>query len=808
MILERLTIHSFAGLSETAVTLAPGLNLISGPNEAGKSTLYYALQHVLFTPADLSRPAFRKSMERFLPLGGGDTISVDLDFTSEGKGYTISKSWGELKSGVLTLPDGSRLTGEKAVGEALHALLPAPEGTVEKVFLTYQSGLADTLEELKNNPSVLFSFSDLLKTAVLESGGVSLSRFQNTLEARLRESFNRWDRDHGCPEGNRGVNNHYKKDVGRVCAAYYEKEGLAVLLDRISEKEEAYREISGENDSLASALEEIQQFLSGNEGRYRSAREEIELQAELETWKLKEKELKTASERWPAAEEGLRRCRRDLEEKRRRAAQLKGEEEEARKLETRKKLKEQVRRVRERVQERDQVVRMMESGVKVEKSAVQEAAALEQSIKLMEHTLKTGSLRMKVEAKKAVSFFSVTENTRDEISLEKGEVHTIRGKGFIQLESDEVFVFASSGETDMEGTKEKLERDKNSLRKVYETYGVKDLDELERHRESFEELKRRVRSAEENLVKELQGETPESLEEKVRESGADREVRPLADIVDEKARTEEGVKHLEQEERELKKELEAFEKEYGQKDLLFEKAVQVVGKKKELEEKLSELEELPLEFTDAGNFIEYYENKMKEKTTIAETLLEVKLRKAAIEDGMIEESSEEVARQLEYAEIRFRKHLETAEALETIRLITREIIDTSEQEALRPFEKELAVNLERLTLKRYHGSLLEQELPAAVQRSDGIEVPYRLLSAGTKDVLSIALRLVMAGFYLGTREGFLVMDDPLVDMDPERQKAAASLLTDFAEKTQVIIFTCHPSHAALFGNAKTIELSR
>ncbi len=52
------------------------------------------------------------------------------------------------------------------------------------------------------------------------------------------------------------------------------------------------------------------------------------------------------------------------------------------------------------------------------------------------------------------------------------------------------------------------------------------------------------------------------------------------------------------------------------------------------------------------------------------------------------------------------------------------------------------------------------------------------------------------------------MDDPLVYMDPERQIAAASLLNDFAEKMQIIIFTCHPSHAALFGNAKMIELSR
>jgi len=59
--------------------------------------------------------------------------------------------------------------------------------------------------------------------------------------------------------------------------------------------------------------------------------------------------------------------------------------------------------------------------------------------------------------------------------------------------------------------------------------------------------------------------------------------------------------------------------------------------------------------------------------------------------------------------------------------------------------------------------------------------------------------LVMAEHFLKDADGFLMMDDPLVDLDPERQNRAAETLKSFAEKKQFLIFTCHPSSAALLG---------
>ncbi len=57
------------------------------------------------------------------------------------------------------------------------------------------------------------------------------------------------------------------------------------------------------------------------------------------------------------------------------------------------------------------------------------------------------------------------------------------------------------------------------------------------------------------------------------------------------------------------------------------------------------------------------------------------------------------------------------------------------------------------------------------------------------------------------RQGFLLLDDPLVDLDPERQEATAEGLRRFSSGKQVILFTCHPHHAQLLGG-KSTEVQR
>ena len=74
---------------------------------------------------------------------------------------------------------------------------------------------------------------------------------------------------------------------------------------------------------------------------------------------------------------------------------------------------------------------------------------------------------------------------------------------------------------------------------------------------------------------------------------------------------------------------------------------------------------------------------------------------------------------------------------------------------------------------------------------------YLYLSEGTKKTLLLAFRLSVLDYLYPYGNGFAVLDDELIDMDPDRRKNAAALLKKFAEKNQVIMMTCDPAVAAL-----------
>jgi hypothetical protein len=88
-----------------------------------------------------------------------------------------------------------------------------------------------------------------------------------------------------------------------------------------------------------------------------------------------------------------------------------------------------------------------------------------------------------------------------------------------------------------------------------------------------------------------------------------------------------------------------------------------------------------------------------------------------------------------------------------------------------------------------------------------------LLSRGTAEQLYLAIRLGLIA-RLGDVGAALpvLMDDVLVNFDPERRRGAAEAVWQLAGQRQVVFFTCHPETAAAFsevaGGHTVIELER
>ncbi|HEX5796411.1 MAG TPA: AAA family ATPase, partial [Geminicoccaceae bacterium] len=99
--------------------IADGLNLVVGPNEMGKSTLFAALQAVLFE----RHRSQAQSVKSLQPAGhDGAAPRVALEFEAEGRPYRIEKRFLRRATAELLLPDGRQIHGE-AAEEALERLL-------------------------------------------------------------------------------------------------------------------------------------------------------------------------------------------------------------------------------------------------------------------------------------------------------------------------------------------------------------------------------------------------------------------------------------------------------------------------------------------------------------------------------------------------------------------------------------------------------------------------------------------------------------------------------------------------------------
>lgn len=113
----------------------------------------------------------------------------------------------------------------------------------------------------------------------------------------------------------------------------------------------------------------------------------------------------------------------------------------------------------------------------------------------------------------------------------------------------------------------------------------------------------------------------------------------------------------------------------------------------------------------------------------------------------------------------------------------------------------------RMTMERYRGLLFDLEgkgLKAAAVRADlGQSLDSEeALSRGTREQLYLALRLAYVRQHNQSRESLpLVMDDILVNFDPDRAARTAGLLAEFAGQNQILFFTCHPHMAELMASS-------
>ena len=111
--------------------------------------------------------------------------------------------------------------------------------------------------------------------------------------------------------------------------------------------------------------------------------------------------------------------------------------------------------------------------------------------------------------------------------------------------------------------------------------------------------------------------------------------------------------------------------------------------------------------------------------------------------------------------------------------------------------------LSRVTGQRYSRLFapIGEQTITVVDSSGARKQPHEL-SRGTREQLYLALRFGLIREFGEHAEPLpVVVDEVLVNFDPERALLAAEAFAELAETNQVLVFTCHPSTADMFAEA-------
>ncbi|WAJ26626.1 AAA family ATPase [Antarcticirhabdus aurantiaca] len=110
MYLKSLRMRDFAGVAEREVPLfAPGLNVVVGDNEAGKSTLLTALRAALFQ----KHRGTSEAVKALSPYGRIARPEISIEFETGGTAYRLSKAFIQKQSALLEWT-GGRLENDAA----------------------------------------------------------------------------------------------------------------------------------------------------------------------------------------------------------------------------------------------------------------------------------------------------------------------------------------------------------------------------------------------------------------------------------------------------------------------------------------------------------------------------------------------------------------------------------------------------------------------------------------------------------------------------------------------------------------------
>lgn len=811
MRIKSLQLKPFAGITDKAVEFSPGLNVILGPNEAGKSTLLNALKSVLFTEVHLTKSKYERLIKEYMPAQGGNTVRVYLNFQANGKEYELEKTWktgGKDGSCLLKFENNTEYTGDNEVSMLINKFLPAREGTIRNILLTWQSTLDRTRHIFDGGDGEVRSdLGNILRSSIMETDGISVDRLKEKLDEKYKAYFSHWDKEREEPENGRGINNPYTREVGKILDTYYEKENAKKSFIDVNEIEKEIDEINKVIQEKEEKQNKIKEELEKYEPIKSQMFERQQIEGELLQVEGKTKEIKLTSKEWPIKENWLLSiAESEISNLEKEKKKLQEEETTSRKNQENKDFRTYFHRLQDLNKKLEESRREFFKVKKVTREDIVSFNKKKQEIENIENKIMASKLKLSLVSKVPQDFvIRDTVSGKKKFSLKKDEVVEETFCGKLILEHENWNLEVQSGEVEID----KLILEKEELTKEFnnelEKIGIDNLEDAQSINIKYEELKNNLERAEGNFKDELQERDYKKLAEKYQHIGTEMPVRLLEKIVSDQVLLDVKYENFKKEKEETDRLIKQWEGLYKSHDHLISMLGDRQYKQNKLKEKLKNLPELPDEFEDYKNFFEYLETLKGKERTYQNDISELRVQKVIMESQRPELSSEELDVMVSDSEQSFKRVYLEGKAIALIKDKVNELLERVSMNPYREFQSRFKKYFLNMSDNSFSEIEMENDYPKKLIKPNGSELSYDLLSFGTKDTFSLALRLTMAEYFLEGKEGFLVLDDALVDMDLTRQALAAEQINEFAKTKQVIFLTCH-THTAKLLKGNCIEL--
>jgi energy-coupling factor transporter ATP-binding protein EcfA2 len=797
MRLKTIRLYPFGHFTDQSWDLEKPLVVIHGPNQLGKSTLRHAIYHVLFTPTKLPTTKLESTVGPWLPLPAGDYAAVTLTFEHGGMQWTLEKRWGAGPSSRLS--DGKTSIADPAAVQAkLAEMLAHGEATFRHVLFTGQAELEQTLATIKNKAAEVRDIRDLLKAAAGAAADVDEQPLRRVLGEKIKEAFGRWDDERGTPERQKGkekgLEDPWINGAGHIAKTWYawqthEAERAAVL--RIE------TELDGVTAEAATIEQEIgaaDEFTKRFGGLREALVERNLLNERLPRLDQDVATVAAAFSGWPTAEAAINEWNKrkpELEADRDRILQERADAEARKAGAATKAAFEQISQAKQGWElAQAEAMNHPDPG----SDRLRDIEQLVTVITAAENKLASRELSWRIDADEPGS---VTV----ERGVEPAETVAVGPKGFVGKAEARVRVAAAgirltveSGGDDVDALFASLTEKRATLRGLLEACGAASAAAVQAmavlHREAAATANNRKVVYESLLL----GKTFEQWMEDIAAIENLPRTRETA-VIDEEIGT--NRTRLEEGNATARKHADAiadWKQKHTDHDMIGEKLLEAKAAVKRDMDRLASLPGLPEHFGSVREFLDTLAAANQLQVDGQKQLTGKKEDRARLTAELADRRSEDAAEQAEAAKRVFERARARGRDYVRIREELDAIAAGGGDDPLENFSAKVAAMFSRIT-GQAATLAFDGQLPASVHR-DGVQLPPERLSHGAGGALALAIRLAMAEAHLDNDPGFIMLDDPLVNLDKDRMAEAADILRTFSERSQVIFFTCHDHHAA------------